>query len=133
MSFLTATLSDALGAVMWLFVDPILHAWWIGTGRLRERSNLNEYHQLIRDLTSPRATSGSGRAPSGIQPPPSFGWPQMRSRHVSCLLSISSTATTGRPALRHAVLSCPVEDGTWWPSVVRHWSVDGTDPRGRDT
>ena len=105
-----------------------------GTGQLRERSNLDEYHQLIRDLYVPSGDigfwQGAFRDPAAAEFKAAAEAIAARELLVVDLLygdHLGAQRYVTRFSLR------PVDDGTWWPSVIRHWSVDGADPRGRDT
>lgn len=112
----------------------VLHAWWLSAGHLRERSNLDDYHQLNRDLYVPTGElgfwQGALRDPEAEEFRAAAEAITDREMLVVDLLygdHLGAQRYITRFALR------PLDDGTWLPAVTRHWSVDGSDPRGRDT
>jgi hypothetical protein len=111
----------------------VLHGWWVGAGRVRDRSPLEDYHQLSVDLyvpvDSPGYWLGALRDPSA---------PEYRAaadamaggEFITIDLLYGDHLGAQRYVTRFSLR--PLEDGTSLPTVIRHWSVDGHDPRGRD-
>jgi hypothetical protein len=112
----------------------VLHAWWLSTGQIRERANLDEYHQLNRDLYVPSGDIGF--------------WQGALRDSGAAEFKAAAEAVGGRETLTVDLLYGdhlgaqryvtrfslrPLDDGTWLPAATRHWNVDGADPRGRDT
>jgi hypothetical protein len=112
----------------------VLHGWWVGAGRLRDRSPLEDYHELARDLYVPVGDVGFWQ---GALRDPSTEEFQATAEAIAARDFLTVDVLYGdhlgaqRFVTRFSLR--PLDNDLWAPLVSRHWSVDGHDPRGRDT
>jgi hypothetical protein len=112
----------------------VLHAWWQGIAPRIERSNIDDYHQLTLDLYVP--TGDAGYWQGALRDPAREEFRMAVdaiAAHKSLLIDLLYGDHLGAQRYVTRFLLRPLDDGTWLPSVIRHWSVDGADPRARDT
>ena len=112
----------------------VLHGWWVSGGRIRERSALEDYHEQSMDLYVPVGSPGYWLGALRDPSTPEF---QSAADAMAAgdFLTVDLLYGDHLGAQRYVTRFSlrPLDDGMSVPTVIRHWSVDGHDPRGRDT
>jgi hypothetical protein len=115
----------------------ILHGWHIVGGWLRQRQeehpDADDFRQQLRDLYIPPSDTGFWQA--GIRTPEDEYRPMVEAalageeEGFSVFLLYGDHEGGQRTISRFGLRPHEEEEGRWYCSVTRHWSLEGPDPR----
>lgn len=113
----------------------VLHGWTLSTDRQPgnpNHSNVDSFRRLTRDIYVPAGDLGFWEGAFRDPERPEFAAARdaIQARRRLFIELLYGDHEGGQLTISRFILSRE-EDGHWRPGVVRHWALEGTDPRGR--